>query len=485
VSRALSPGFRRVSKTKIVATVGPACAAAEMLEALLLEGVDVFRLNMAHGTAAEHAQRLALIREISGRLGQPVAVLADLGGPKIRLGEIPGAEVVLNADQCVRFVRGTGTAAATDLTATYDRLVDELAVGDRIMLADGTVSLVVEDRGEDFALCRVVQPGKIRSRQGVNLPGVKLSVSALTPVDRENAAWAARNGVDFLGLSFVRRAEDVRQLKQVLTEQGSQVQVIAKIEKPEALQQLTAIVAAADGVMVARGDLGVELPPQRVPLVQRHLVADANAAGKLVIIATQMLDSMIRNPRPTRAEVQDVATAVMQGSDALMLSGETAAGQHPIAAVRMMADIVAEVEHGLRSFERPPEPALIPGMGTRASAIGRAAVRVAEDVDAASIVVFTASGRTAALVSDYRPPQPIVAVTHREDVWRQMGLLWGVRPVLAPAQPTTLDDAARVARERALSCRCARPGDRVIVALGHPGGPDARTNLLWVLEIPS
>jgi len=477
-------------RSKILCTIGPATAARETLEELVAAGMDAVRLNFSHGDHAGHRATFERVRAVASASGRPLPVLQDLQGPRIRVGEPVGGALDLTTGAEVIVRAGATPRAAGELPVTYERLAAELRAGDTVLLDDGLIRLTVlapePDAPDGPRLrCRVVTGGRVLRHKGVNLPDAQLSAPALSDKDREDVALGAELGVDLVALSFVRRAQDVLELRELLRSHGSDARVVAKIERPEALAHIPEILAAADGIMVARGDLGVELPPQRVPLVQRHLVADANAAGKLVIIATQMLDSMIRNPRPTRAEVQDVATAVMQGSDALMLSGETAAGQHPIAAVRMMADIVAEVEHGLRSFERPPEPALIPGMGTRASAIGRAAVRVAEDVDAASIVVFTASGRTAALVSDYRPPQPIVAVTHREDVWRQMGLLWGVRPVLAPAQPTTLDDAARVARERALSCRCARPGDRVIVALGHPGGPDARTNLLWVLEIPS
>jgi len=485
VSRALSPGFRRVSKTKIVATVGPACAAAEMLEALLLEGVDVFRLNMAHGTAAEHAQRLALIREISGRLGQPVAVLADLGGPKIRLGEIPGAEVVLNADQCVRFVRGTGTAAATDLTATYDRLVDELAVGDRIMLADGTVSLVVEDRGEDFALCRVVQPGKIRSRQGVNLPGVKLSVSALTPVDRENAAWAARNGVDFLGLSFVRRAEDVRQLKQVLTEQGSQVQVIAKIEKPEALQQLTAIVAAADGVMVARGDLGVEIDIAQVALAQKQIVAECRRQRKPVVIATQMLDSMQHNRVPTRAEVTDVANAILDGADACMLSGETAIGEYPREAVEMMHRIaLATEQYGVPRAGAPGAAADAAASEANpiTEAVVAAAGEIAERLAARLVLVASRSGTTALALSKQRCNVHTVGVSDSDATLRRMCLYWGVLP-LAGAPTTSQQEVLGYAIARGKKGGYLTPGDRIVL-VGGTGLAASAHNQLVVQEVP-
>lgn len=335
--------FRRPSQTKIVATVGPACESESMLAELIQAGVDVFRLNTAHGDQSQQQARLEAIRRVSRRLGQPVAVLVDLAGPKIRLGELPGGQRQLTAGQTVRFVRAH-PQGPDDLVTTYEPLVDELSPGDRVMLADGTVSLVVESTGPGFAACRVVQPGLVRSRQGVNLPGVKLSAPALGPSDRHFAQWAAQNQVDFLGLSFVRSADEVRELKALLAQWGGPTQVIAKIEKPEALECLEAILDAADGVMVARGDLGVEIDIAQVAVVQKRIVALCARRHKPVIIATQMLDSMQHATLPTRAEVADVANAILDGADACMLSGETAIGQYPRQAVEMMHRIALATE---------------------------------------------------------------------------------------------------------------------------------------------
>ena len=357
----------RNSQTKIVATVGPACDGEEKLAELILAGVDVFRLNMAHADHRLQDVRLAAIRAASARTGRTVGVLVDLAGPKMRLGELPGGQLLCRTGDHVRFVRGNAantpaaltqgpsganiptTATTPDLTTTYEPLIDELQSGDRVMLADGTVSLVVESVSKDAALCRVAQSGLIRSRQGVNLPGVKLSVAALSDIDRENAAWAARSDIDFVGLSFVRRAEDVCELKALLEKAMTDAasggpHVIAKIEKPEALEALPAIVAAADGVMVARGDLGVEIDIALVAVAQKRIIAECRRQRKPVIIATQMLDSMQHSRLPTRAEVADVSNAILDGADACMLSGETAVGEYPRETVETMNRIALAAE---------------------------------------------------------------------------------------------------------------------------------------------
>ena len=353
----------RNSQTKIVATVGPACDGEDKLAELIAAGVDVFRLNMAHADHRQQDVRLAMIRAAAARASRTVGVLVDLAGPKMRLGALPGDRLLCRTGERVRFVRGEAaetaapasggdvpsTAVTPDLTTTYAPLIDELQPGNRVMLADGIVGLVVEAVEKDAAVCRVVQSGLIRSRQGVNLPGVKLSVPALNDIDRENAAWAAKSGIDFVGLSFVRRAEDICELKELLaaaaTGDGNVgPHVIAKIEKPEALENLAAIVAAADGVMVARGDLGVEIDIAEVAVAQKQIIAECRRQGKPVIIATQMLDSMQHSRLPTRAEVADVSNAILDGADACMLSGETAVGDYPQETVEMMHRIALAAE---------------------------------------------------------------------------------------------------------------------------------------------
>jgi len=436
----------RPSQTKIVATTGPASAEESQLADLLRAGVDVFRINMAHGDRGEHEARLAAIRAVSARLGRPVAVLTDLAGPKIRLGELPDGQLMCDTDNRVRFVRtpaahpeaGHGAAdSATHmpfpegtLTTTYGPLVDELTVGDRVMLADGTVSLIVEELRRDYAECRVLQPGLIRSRQGVNLPGVKLSAPALGPNDLENAVWAAQNGIDFVGLSFVRTAEEVRQLKSLLVSHGSQAQVIAKIEKPEALDRLVEIIEAADGVMVARGDLGVEIDIARVAVAQKKIIAACNRCRKPVIIATQMLDSMQNSRIPTRAEVTDVANAILDGADACMLSGETAIGKYPRAAVQMMHRIALATEEIHKERPAPQGPNLAAdGVNQITEATVYAAGRMAEELGARLVVVASASGATALSMAKNRNFVPTVGISDSETTLRRMCLYWGVIPL--------------------------------------------------------
>jgi len=426
----------RPSQTKIVATVGPASETEDRLAALVAAGVDVFRLNAAHGDVKQHQARLETIRRTSRALGQPVGVLVDLAGPKIRLGELPGGQLQCNAGQRLRFVRGASPHDATQLTTTYEPLVDELRPGDRVMLADGIVSLVVRQTGSDFAECEVVQPGLIRSRQGVNLPGAKLSAPALGEADRQYAAWAARSEVDFVGLSFVRGPEEVGQLKSLLQQEGSSAQVIAKIEKPEALERLVDIAVAADAVMVARGDLGVEIDVARTAMVQKEIIALCSRLHKPVIVATQMLDSMQHSRLPTRAEVTDVANAILDGADACMLSGETAIGEYPVEAVEMMHRIALATEPEYR--RRPPRAE--PDFHTSAvDPITEAAVhcagRFAAELEAKLVIVASASGATALGLSKNRNWVPTIGVSNSEATLRRMCLYWGVIPLAgAPAE---------------------------------------------------
>ncbi|MBN1588879.1 MAG: pyruvate kinase, partial [Pirellulales bacterium] len=405
------PPNRRPSQTKIMATVGPACGKVSDLVALIRAGVDVFRVNTAHGAREEHQQRVDDIREASRQLQQPIAILADLAGPKIRLGELPGDKLRCTAGDQVRFVRGTVATKPNDLVTTYEPLVDELAVGDRVLLADGLVALVVEHIEPDAATCRVIQSGLLRSRQGVNLPGVKLSVPTLGPRDLDNAAWAMTAGVDFIGLSFVRSADDVRQLKALVETHKSSAQVVAKIEKPEALAQLEEIVQAADAVMVARGDLGVEIDIAQVPVVQKNIVRVCQRFHKPAIIATQMLDSMQTSRLPTRAEATDVANAILDGADACMLSGETAIGKYPREAVEVMHRIALATEplgrersHGRATLDANDADPITEATASTAG-------RLAEMLDAQMILVATASGQTALRLSKDRLFVPTVGVS--------------------------------------------------------------------------
>lgn len=472
----------RPSQMKIVATVGPACDSKQQLAELLLAGVDVFRINMAHGKPSEQEPRLAAIREASEETGHPVAVLTDLAGPKIRLGELPGDELTLDAGDTVCFFSETETSehepeprscsdgssepASHYLTTNYAPLFDELQPGDRVMLADGTVSLEVEAVTSGQARCRVVQPGLIRSRQGVNLPGVQLSAPALGPEDRENAAWAAKAGIDFVGLSFVRTPDEIRTLKALLAEHGSVAQVIAKIEKPEAVERLEEIVEATDGIMVARGDLGVEIDIARVAVVQKQIIAECNRRRKPVIVATQMLDSMQNSRVPTRAEVADVANAILDGTDACMLSGETAIGRFPRQAVEMMHRIALATEPLCRNQPRTRLPDLKgEGINPITEATVFAAGRMAEDLDAKLVVVASASGATALSMAKNRHWVPTLGVSDSPETLRRMCLYWGMIP-MAGAPTVESDSLLEHVTDWARTGGVLHSGDRIVLVAG-------------------
>jgi pyruvate kinase len=427
---------RKITKTRIIATVGPACESSEVLKELVTSGVDIFRLNFAHGNHARFTELVNRIRGIATELHCPVGILGDLSGPKIRLGEIPGGELHCEEGATIRFVRGQDSDIATDLTCTYAPLIDDVKTGDRILLADGTVGMVVIEKDSDnqAVRCVVSQPGIVRSRQGVNLPGVVLSTPSVTKKDRDDLTWALQQQLDFIGLSFVRSAEDISHLKRLIEAAEPVVTpvVVAKIEKTEAVADLHNILQLTDAVMVARGDLGVETEISRVPILQKQIIRSCNEFRIPVITATQMLDSMQSNDLPTRAEVTDVANAVIDGTDAVMLSGETAIGHNPVQCVRMMDRIASEAEplvptagvSDLRSDEtRRARPVT--------EAITRGAAAAADYLKSDLIVVATVTGRTALALSRLRSSVPILAVTDRPEVAQRMCLYWGVTPILS------------------------------------------------------
>lgn len=426
-------------KTKIVATVGPATGTREKLAELFDAGVDVIRLNFAHGSHDWFAQVVLWTRELSVERCRPIGILGDLSGPKIRLGLLPEDGLRLRQGAEVEFVRSLETATANgvlpQLTCTYEPLVDDLRPGDRVLLADGIVSLEVvsQDPVAGRVLCRVIQPGLIRSRQGVNLPGVALSTPSLTDKDRLDLQWALDQEIDFIGLSFVRRVEDLKLLRQVIAEHPTKSPpwIVAKIEKAEAISDLDAIIAEADAVMVARGDLGVETDIFLVPGLQKKIIRLCNEHRTPVITATQMLDSMQKSEIPTRAEASDVFNAVLDGTDAVMLSGETAAGDYPVNAVAMMSRIAREAERLLEPRKAGIDSRSLPR--NRATAITEAvthgAATAAAHLGADLIVAATAGGKTALAISKQRPHVPIIALTDRAAVARRMCLFWGVAPV--------------------------------------------------------
>jgi pyruvate kinase len=499
----ITPAPPEIVRTKIVATLGPASRSEEVLRGLVEAGVDVFRLNMAHGSIPEHEESLGRIRRVSDELGRPVGVLADLAGPKIRLGELPGGSLECAAGATLRFVRGTEPRNPDELTTTYPPLVDELAVGDSVMLADGTISLVVEERNADWARCRVVQGGVVRSRQGVNLPGVKLSVAAMSPADWQHAEWAAANGIDFVSLSFVRSAVEVKLLKELLRTRGSVARVVAKIEKREAIDNLDSIVDAADAVMVARGDLGVETDVASIPMVQKRIIRACQRYQKPVIVATQMLDSMQHARRPTRAETTDVANAILDGADACMLSGETAIGEHPRLVVEMMRRIAKETERqyladrwryldgrfaaqrgaaGIPVQEFLPSPEfLVEGLHPITQAVVDAASRIAAELDAKLVVVASKSGLTAIARSKRRGAVPTVGLSDSAATLRQMALYWGVTPLATSSSSDTLELLGHVSEWGLRSGRLHR-GDRILLVAGSGFGTGGH-NMALVHEV--
>jgi pyruvate kinase len=474
-------------RAKIVATLGPATAGVGVLERLFEHGLDVARLNFSHGRQEEHAQVLDRVRAASRHLGRAVAVLQDLQGPKIRTGPLkagkagcllrPGAELVITTE---------GEIAGDEhlVSTTYPHLAEDVRAGDRLLIDDGLIELRVLSTDGVRARAEVIEGGVLGESKGINLPGVALRTEALSEKDRADLAFGLAHGVDYVALSFVRTAEDVALCRAEMERAGRVVPIVAKIEKPEAIERIDAIIAAADGVMVARGDLGVEILPERVPTLQKEICRKANAAGKPVIIATQMLNSMIEHSRPTRAEASDVANAIWDGADAVMLSGETASGRFPLAAVQMMDRIVREAEAAVRRHEVHIDPA---GSGDRtAVAISEVVPAAACDAAAVSgaiaICCFTLRGETARQLARYRPTMPIVAFSPDQSIRRRLALLWGVVPkVMEPIKNADL--MAELVSERLVEEGIAKPGDRVVLVHGSPLGVPGQTNSIRLHEV--
>jgi pyruvate kinase len=467
-------------RAKIICTIGPSSRSPEMMRALLLNGMDVARFNFSHGGPNLQSEHVETLRRVSRETGRPVALLQDLQGPKIRVGAIEGGMVELNEG---RFFTLTTRPCAGDtdcVATTYPALPRDCRKGDRLLLDDGLISLQVEEVNESDVRCIVIDGGPLKSNKGINLPGVAVSAPALSEKDRHDVEWAIQNELDYVALSFVRRAEDVRELREIINRHNSRMQIIAKLEKPEAINDLEAIIREADGVMVARGDLGVEMSPEEVPLLQKQIINAANAQGKTVITATQMLESMTENMRPTRAEASDVANAVLDGTAALMLSGETAAGAYPLEALQMMARIVERVEatcedewHEMRRQERELKIA----QNNFALATAEAAAHAAARLKAKAIACFTETGSSARLVARFRPPVPIIALTPHENIARQLQLVWGVRPVLVERNSDT-DHMITHGDARLIESGIVMPGDIVVVTLGAPVSQHGSTNAM-------
>lgn len=467
-------------RAKIVCTLGPASTSQEMLEKLLDAGMDVARLNFSHGSHADHQAVLDRLRAASLKVRKAVGVLGDLQGPKIRTGKlekgaielVEGKEISITTDESVL---GTQELVST----TYPHLASDVNVGDRILLDDGLLELkVLATDKKSLIRTEVVHGGTLKNNKGINLPGVALRADALTAKDREDLIFGLKAGVDMVALSFVRTPQDIDMCREAMQEAGRVVPIIAKLEKPEAIARLDSILEKADGVMVARGDLGVEIPPEEVPAIQKDIIRRSNQRGLPVIVATQMLNSMIEHPRPTRAEASDVANAVMDNTDAVMLSGETASGDYPVESVQMMSRIVEAAESAMRqSFPRfgTGEPIKIPADFPDVTC--GVACRAAREAGCSLIVAFTLTGNTARLVSRYRPSVPIIAFSPNQEVRRRLSLLWGVMPrVLEPVQES--EEMVRRVEEELLARGLARRGERIVIVFGAPVGQAGKINSL-------
>ncbi len=462
---------------KIVCTLGPATSTDEMVKALVEAGMDVARLNFSHGDYADHESNYKLVRAASDTTGRAVGIMADLQGPKIRLGRFADGPTVWAAGETVRITVEDFEGTHDRVSTTYKRLAEDATPGDRVLVDDGNIGLIVEHIDGKDVVCSVTEGGKVSNNKGMSLPGMNVSAPALSEKDIEDLEFALRLGVDLVALSFVRSPSDIELVHEVMDRVGRRVPVIAKLEKPEAIDNLEAIVLAFDAIMVARGDLGVELPLEEVPLVQKRVIQMARENAKPVIVATQMLESMIENSRPTRAEASDVANAVLDGADAVMLSGETSVGKYPLEAVRTMARIVTAVEDN--STTAPP---LTHVPRTKRGVISYAARDIGERLDAKALVAFTQSGDTLRRLARLHTPLPLLAFTPLPEVRSQLALTWGTETFIVPHMETT-DGMIRQVDESLLALGRYKRGDLVVIVAGAPPGTVGSTNLIHVHRI--
>ncbi len=464
--------FRR---TKIVATIGPASSSPDMIRQLIGAGMDVARLNFSHGRYEEHAGVIATIRQISGELDKPITILQDLQGPKIRVGSLPGGKIVIGKDEVVWLVpENEYTAGVMTIPIDYPSLAEEAKPGMQVLLADGLFELEVTRVEGNRVACRVVEGGTLTDHKGVNFPNLNLRLPSLTEKDIRDLEFGLSQDIDWVSLSFVRSAADIVTLRELIREKGHFKPIMAKIEKPQAIDHLEEIIEVANGIMVARGDLGVEMSPDRVPMLQKHIIERCNRAGKTVITATPMLESMIHEPRPTRAEVSAVANAIIDGTDAVMLSGETAMGDYPVKAVEMMARIALDVEGKIDFKTYPPSghEAII--------ALSHAANQMEKVMHPACMVVLTTTGSSAQFIAAERPHTPVYAYTTHLNVFHGLNLLWGVMPILVDDHPDTFEEMVAVAGKHLLEKKLATPGDQVLIIGGIPAHQAGGTNFINV-----
>ena len=466
-------------KTKIVCTIGPASESIDTLKELIKSGLNVCRLNFSHGNYEEHGKRIDNIKAARNEMKLPIAILLDTKGPEIRTGKFSSPEVNLVEGQNFIITMEEVLGDETKCTVSYKELVNDVKPGNQILIDDGLVGLAVKEIKGQEILCIVQNAGTIKDNKGVNVPNVKINLPAITPKDKKDIEFGIEQGIDFIAASFVRKASDVLAIREILEENNAtNIQIISKIENQEGVDNIDEILEVSDGLMVARGDLGVEIPTEDIPIVQKELIKKCNILGKPVITATQMLDSMIRNPRPTRAEVTDVANAIFDGTDAIMLSGETAAGKYPLESVKTMVSIAIRAEQTLDYEELLKTKVKLRQLNIT-NAISHATCTTAIDLKASAIISATASGYTARMVSSYRPSAPIIAATNSEMVMRQMGLVWGVYPLLAEKGLST-DDVFEKSVQSALDMDYISSGDLVVITAGVPVGIAGTTNLINV-----
>lgn len=463
-------------KTKIVCTIGPATESEEKLEQLIKAGMNVARLNFSHGNFAEHQVRVDKIRKLSEKTGNAIAIIQDLCGPKIRIGTFKDNAITLNRGD--QFILTTDEIEGNQekVHINYPNLPKEVKPGMFIMLQDGTKKLeVIEVKGNEI-VTKVISGGRLSGHKGVNIPGANLSVKSLTEKDRSDLEFGIKNNVDFVALSFVRNSSDITELREILSKAGSNAHIIAKIETPEALKDIDAIIELADAIMIARGDLAIEIPAEEVPLVQKLIIHKCNSAGKPVITATQMLESMVTNPVATRAEVSDIANAIIDGTDAVMLSEETTLGEFPIAAVEIMTKVALRVEKEVFNHDTIAEYETSHGI---TDVVSQSAVRSTHNINASLIVALTRGGRTARMISRYRPAEMILALTDNQNCLNKLSLCYGCFPMLVPTFKTT-DEIMSIVRKTTLDSKLVKKGDKVVIVAGMPFGQSNETNFILV-----
>ncbi len=470
-----------MKKTKIVCTVGPSCNDYATLCKMAKSGMDAARLNFSHSTHAEHKKNIALIRKVSNDLDRCISIICDLQGPKIRVGVFANGSAKIVKGQAFTITTRDIIGDERQVGATFPRLPSVLKKGNKILLDDGELQMTVREVTGRDVICKVTVGGVLKDHKGINLPGIVSGISAVTKKDKADLAFALKNDIDFVAVSFVRQASDIKAVKDIIAKGKREIPVIAKLEKPEAIKNLDSIIKISDGVMIARGDLGVEMSPEKVPVLQKSIIKKVNASGKFVITATQMLDSMITHPRPTRAEASDVANAIFDGSDALMLSGETAAGLHPLKAVKMMAKIIAEVE-GSSILAECGASARRAKTGSFSKTIAHTAKTAAYELNVKAIAAFTMSGYTGKLISNVRPKTPVICFTSSERVVRELNIYWGLKPVKIELI-RDFEKVIEVVEKVLIEKKIAKKSDVIIVICGVPIIATGQTNLMKIHRI--